>query len=89
MANKKYRTTYIDLNSFPMHKRPYSDNYLMSMPRKELIDHIRDIEHNYAVLYEFYQNSIKYGEELQAKLRREFEQTLDEEVDFDEQEKAE
>ena len=86
-VTKKYRTTFIDLNQFPMHKRPYSDNYLMSMPRNELIDHIRDIEHNYAVLYEFYQNSIKYGEELQAKLKKELDQTLEEEVKFEDQEK--
>lgn len=86
-ATKKYRTTFIDLNMFPMHKRPYSDNYLMSMPRKELIDHIRDIEHNYAVLYEFYQNAIKYGEELQAKLKKELDQTLEEEMEFEDQEK--
>ena len=83
MANKKYRTTFTDLNKFPMHKRPYSDNYLMSMPRRKLIEYIRDIEHNYEVLYEFYQNSIKYGEDLQAKLKKELDQELEEEVKFE------
>ena len=48
----------IDLNQFPMHKNPYADNTLRCMPRKELIEYIRDIEHNYETLYWFYQNAV-------------------------------
>lgn len=48
----------IDLNQFPMHKKPYADNTLRCMPRKELIEYIRDIEHNYEALYWFYQNAV-------------------------------
>ena len=48
----------IDFNQFPMHKKPYADNTLRCMPRKELIEYIRDIEHNYETLYWFYQNAV-------------------------------
>lgn len=48
----------IDFNQFPMHKKPYADNTLRCMPRKELIAYIRDIEHNYETLYWFYQNAV-------------------------------
>ena len=48
----------IDFNQFPMHKKPYADNTLRCMPRKDLIAYIRDIEHNYETLYWFYQNAV-------------------------------
>lgn len=68
---KKYRTTFTDLNKFPMHKKPYSGHRLMSMSKKELILYIRDIERSYEMLYELYQNSIKYGEALYGRIKEE------------------
>ena len=61
----------IDLNKFPMHKKPYSDHRLMSTSKKDLILYIRDIERSYEMLYELYQNSVKYGEALYDRIKEE------------------
>lgn len=69
----------VDLNKFPMHKRPYSDKYLKGWSKARLIQYIRDLEFNYENLYDAYQNSVRYGESLYDRMK--------EVVPFDEQEK--
>ena len=47
---------------FPYAKKPYADSTLRNMTKLELIQIIRDYEHNYAALYETYERSIAYAE---------------------------
>lgn len=36
----------IDLSKFPCHKKPYANSTLRQMKKSELIDILRDYEHN-------------------------------------------
>ena len=47
---------------FPYGKKPYADSTLRNMTKAELIQIIRDYEHNYAVLYEAHERGIAYAE---------------------------
>ena len=47
---------------FPYAKKPYADSTLRNMTKAELIQIIRDYEHNYAVLYEANERGIAYAE---------------------------
>lgn len=38
-------------SSFPYHRKPYADSTLRNMSKSELIQIIRDYEHNYHVLW--------------------------------------
>lgn len=48
---------------FPCAKKPYADSTLRNMTKAELIQIIRDYEHNYAVLYEAHERSVAYAEQ--------------------------
>lgn len=61
----------IDLNKFPMHKKPLADSTLRCMKRKEIIEYVRCIEHNYEALYTTYMQSIKNAEMLLAERKEE------------------
>lgn len=47
---------------FPYAKKPYADSTLWNMTKAELIQIIRDYEHNYAALYEANERVIAYAE---------------------------
>lgn len=64
------RDRMIDLSKFPCHKKPYADSTLRNMKKGELIGILRDYEHNYGVLYSFYENSVKNAEALLKQAER-------------------
>lgn len=47
---------------FPYAKKPYADGTLRNMTKAELIQIIRDYEHNYAALYEANERGVAYAE---------------------------
>ena len=47
---------------FPCAKKPYADGTLRNMTKAELIQIIRDYEHNYAALYEANERGIAFAE---------------------------
>lgn len=54
-----------DINNwlrFPYGKKPLADSTLRSKTKAELIQIIRDYEHNYAVLYEANERGVAYAE---------------------------
>ena len=61
----------IDLNKFPMHEKPLADSTLRCMKRKDIIEYIRCIEHNYEALYETYIQSVKNAERLLTERKEE------------------
>lgn len=52
---------------YPYAKRPYSDSSLSGKTKAELIQILRDYEHNYAVLYEANERGIKAAQEMKPK----------------------
>ena len=50
------------MNYLKNHQPSYSDSYLMSMTKKQLIEHIRILEHNIDVVNE--QSENQYGLDL-------------------------
>ena len=54
----------LDRASFPYHRKPYADSTLRNMTKPELIQIIRDYEHNYAVLYEQNERGIAAAEKM-------------------------
>lgn len=46
----------------PYHGKPYADSTLRGMKKEELIQIIRDYEHNYSELYEANERGIAYAE---------------------------
>ena len=48
----------------PYQRKPLADSTLRGMTKGELIDVLRDYEHNYSVLYEQYQNSVAAAERM-------------------------
>ena len=48
----------------PYQKKPLADSTLHGMKKDDLIEIIRDYEHNYSVLYEQHQNSVAAAERL-------------------------
>lgn len=55
-----------DINSFlrfPYGKKPLADSTLRNMKKQDLIQIIRDYEHNYSVLYEAHERGVAYAEE--------------------------
>ena len=48
----------------PYQRKPLADSTLRGMSKDELIETLRDYEHNYSVLYEQYQNSVAAAEKL-------------------------
>lgn len=48
----------------PYQKKPLSDSTLRGMTKDELIDVLRDYEHNYSTLFEAYNNSVAAAEKL-------------------------
>ena len=48
---------------FPYAKKPYADSTLRNKTKAELIQIIRDYEHNYAVLYEAHERGVAYAEQ--------------------------
>lgn len=48
----------------PYQKKPLSDSTLRGMTKGELVNVLRDYEHNYSVLYEQYQNSVAAAERM-------------------------
>lgn len=57
-------------NLTPYQKKPLADATLRRKTKDELIDIIRDYEHNYSVLYEAHENSIAAAEKLLAEASR-------------------
>lgn len=49
---------------FPYAKKPYADSTLRNMTKAQLIQVIRDYEHNYAVLYEANERGIAAAEKM-------------------------
>ena len=49
---------------FPYAKKPYADGTLRNMTKAELIQIIRDYEHNYAILYEANERGIAFAEKI-------------------------
>lgn len=47
---------------FPCAKKPYADSTLRNMTKAELIQIIRNYEHNYAALYEANERGVAYAE---------------------------
>lgn len=55
-----------DINSwmrFPYGKKPLADSTLRNMKKHDLIQIIRDYEHNYAALYEAHEHGVAYAEQ--------------------------
>lgn len=59
----------------------YADTTLGQWKKKDLIDLIRCLEHNYSAMIERWENSVQYAE---SKIK-ELEQKLQEKVEFDEE----
>lgn len=53
----------------PYGKKPYADGTLRKMTKEELIQIIRDCEHNYRGLYWMYENSVRASERIFRVLR--------------------
>lgn len=49
---------------YPYGKKPYADGTLRKMKKDELIQIIRDCEHNYRGLYWIYENSVRASERV-------------------------
>ena len=47
---------------FPCAKKPYADSTLRNMTKAELIQIIRDYEHNYSALYEANERGVAWAE---------------------------
>ena len=60
----------VDLQQFPYGKKPYADGTLRKMTKEELIQIIRDCEHNYRGLYWMYENSVRASENIFRRLRQ-------------------
>ena len=60
-TNKTMDDTWL---RFPYAKKPYADSTLRGMAKDELIQIIRDYEHNYAALYEANERGIKAAEKM-------------------------
>lgn len=48
----------------PYQRKPLAESTLHNMTKGELIDVLRDYEHNYSVLYEAYNNSVAAAERM-------------------------
>ena len=54
----------------PYQRKPLAESTLHSMTKGELIDVLRDYEHNYSVLYEQYQNSVAAAERMLKEAKK-------------------
>lgn len=64
-----------DINNwlrFPYGKKPLADSTLRSKTKAELIQIIRDYEHNYAVLYEAHERGVAYAQTRLKALEEKF-----------------
>ena len=52
----------MDLARFPYHRKPYAESTLRGMRKSELIEIIRDYEHNYSALYDTYKQAVRNAE---------------------------
>lgn len=62
-----------DINNwlrFPCAKKPYADSTLRSKTKSELIQILRDYEHNYEVLWQANERGIKAAQEMLQKAGR-------------------
>lgn len=57
----------IDMSTLKTHIKPRADTTLRNMKKSQLIEYIRDLEHNYNAAVEFNENQAQYIERLHCR----------------------